>query len=103
MLQDELSRLSVERGLPENPKEYYRMWLRILEGHYITLFKSPEYAQCLSKTLNAVQDFSTAKQQVLADLLKTLTIPSQQEMDELYKEIYLLKKRIKTLERQMKN
>ena len=39
------------------------------------------------------------EQEILEDMLQTLPVPKQREMDELYKEIYLLKKRIKALEK----
>jgi polyhydroxyalkanoate synthesis regulator phasin len=46
-----------------------------------------------------MSEFSAAKKEILQDFLNTLPVPTHKEMDELYKEIYLLKKRIKELEK----
>lgn len=86
---------------PEEFKDYYRRWLKVLEGHYMTLFKSPEYTRTLSHTLDALEDFTLAKQELLADSLEGLPIPSQRDMDELYREVYLLKRQVKDLSKQL--
>jgi len=98
VMQDKFEDLAREGQLSENFKDYYNMWIKILEGHYMTLFKSPEYLQSLSKTLTAVADYKTAQHQMLTDLLQALPIPTHRDMDDLSKELYLLKKRVKELE-----
>jgi class III poly(R)-hydroxyalkanoic acid synthase PhaE subunit len=100
VLQEKLTELADEGNLPEDSKTYYQMWIKILEGHYMTLFQSSEYTKTLNKTLYSMSEFSEAKKEILQDtLLYMFPIPTQKEMDELYKEIYLLKKRIKELEK----
>ena len=100
ILQEKLTELADEGHLPEDSKVYYQMWIKILEGHYMTLFQSSEYTNSLNNTLYSMSEFSEAKKELLQDtLLYMLPIPTQKEMDELYKEIYLLKKRIKELEK----
>jgi class III poly(R)-hydroxyalkanoic acid synthase PhaE subunit len=85
----------------EDFKEYYRQWLKILEGYYMNLLKSPEYNRTLSHTLNALEDFNLAKQELLSDALQALAIPTQRDMDDLYREIYLLKKKVKELAKKL--
>jgi hypothetical protein len=100
ILQEKLTELADEDHLPEDSKVYYQMWIKILEGHYMTLFQSSEYTNSLNNTLHSMSEFSEAKKELLQDtLLYMLPVPTQKEMDELYKEIYLLKKRIKELEK----
>jgi class III poly(R)-hydroxyalkanoic acid synthase PhaE subunit len=100
VVQEKLTELADEGNLPEDSKAYYRMWIKILEGHYMTLLKSSEYTKILNKTLHSMSEFSEAKKELLQDTLQyMLPVPTQKEMDELYKEIYLLKKRIKELEK----
>jgi len=99
IMQDRLAELSDSGKLPEASKEYYRIWIRILEGHYEKLFKSSEYVETLTRTIDALNEFIIARSHILQDALKMYPVPSQKEMDELYKEIYLLKKRIKNLEK----
>jgi len=100
VMQENLTELADKGNLPEDSKAYYQMWIKILEGHYMTLLQSFEYTQLLHKTLHSMSEFSEAKKELLQDtLLYMLPVPTQKEMDELYKEIYLLKKRIKELEK----
>ena len=100
ILQEKLTELANIGHLPEDSKAYYQMWIKILEGHYMTLFQSSEYTNSLNNTLHSMSEFSEAKKELLQDtLLYMLPVPTQKEMDELYKEIYLLKKRIKELEK----
>jgi hypothetical protein len=97
IMQEKIGELTKEGKLPEDPKAYYSMWLKILEGHYMTLFKSPEYTRTLSNTLNAIEEFLVARREMLQDILQTLPVPTNMEMDELYRELYLLKKKVKEL------
>ena len=99
VLQAEVGELAEKGELPEDSKAYYNMWIKILEGHYMTLFQSPEYVSSLGHTLAAMSEFTQARDDLIEDFLGTLPIPGQKEVDELYEEIYLLKKRIKTLEK----
>ena len=82
---------------PEDFKDYYKGWLKILEGHYMTLFQSVEYIRTLNHTLHALEDFTTAKQELLSEAMAALGLPTRREMDDLYREIYLLKKSMKGL------
>ena len=101
VIQEKLDELSEAGELPEDPQKYYQMWIKILEGHYMTLFQSTEYIETMGKTLDAMSDFSAAKNDLLEDMLNMLPIPKQKDMDDLYKEIYQLKKRIKALEKKL--
>ena len=98
---EKLQKLSKEGNLSEDFKEHYNTWIKILEGHYMTLFRSPDYTQALSKALNAMEDFIVAKQEFLNDVLKAFPIPTSEDMDEVYKELYFLKKKVKGLERKL--
>ncbi len=96
---ERLQKQSKEGNLSEDFKEHYNTWIKILEGHYMTLYKTPEYTEALSKALNAMEDFTLAQQELLTDTLKTLPVPTNEDMDELYKELYLLKKRLREIEK----
>jgi class III poly(R)-hydroxyalkanoic acid synthase PhaE subunit len=99
VMQEKLGEMVDAGKLPEDSKTYYQMWVKILEGHYMTLFQSPEYVNILGNTLVSMSDFTAAKNEVIEDMLNMFPIPKQKDMDELYREIYLLKKRIKALEK----
>jgi polyhydroxyalkanoate synthase subunit PhaE len=103
VLQEKLASLTEEGKVPENFQDYYRTWLKILEGHYMTLFKSPEFTQTLARTLKATENFMEAKEAVLQDLLQFLPVPTHKDMDDLYRELYLLKKKVKELDKKLRD
>jgi hypothetical protein len=86
---------------PEDFKEYYKRWLKILEGHYMTLFQSAEYIRTLTHTLHALEDFTLAKQELQSEAMAAMGLPTRREMDDLYREIYLLKKSVKAMARKL--
>jgi hypothetical protein len=99
-LQQKLSELADKGMLPESSNDYYKLFIKILEGHYMSLFKSPDYVTGMSKTLDTLEDFVAARNSITQDFLKTLSMPTQEELDDVYKELYHLKKRLKILEKQ---
>jgi hypothetical protein len=99
VLQKQLSDMAREGKLPENSNDYYKLFIKILEGHFMSLFKSPDYVAVMGKTLDAFEDFVEARNAITQDVLKAMAMPTQNELDELYKEMYQLKKRINLLEK----
>jgi class III poly(R)-hydroxyalkanoic acid synthase PhaE subunit len=102
-LQQKMAEMTEAGPLDEKSKTYYKLWIKLLEGHYMELFKQPEYAEAMCKTLSALNDYVGARQTVTNDLLKQVNIPTNLDLDELSKEIYLLKKRVRVLEKNAQN
>lgn len=99
VLQDKVAKMAETGELPEDYNAYYRLYIKILEGRYMTLYKSPEYLSVMGKTLTALQEFLMARETITQDVLKGLAVPTQKDLDELYREIYILKKRIQKIEK----
>jgi len=99
VLHDKIEEQIREGKTPEDPHEYYRLWVKILEGHYMTLFKTSEYTKTLNDTLSSYEDYLSARNQIVTDALQSLPIPTNKDLDELYDELYHLKKRVKDLEK----
>ncbi len=100
VMQEKIGEMAESGELPDDPKALYNLWIKVLEGHYMTLYQSEEYTVTLGKTLQALSAFSASKKEVLEDLMAGLPIPSQSEIDDIAKELYALKKRIRKLEKQ---
>lgn len=98
-MQKDLEHMVAEGRLPEDQEEYYKMWLQKLEAHYMELFRSQEYTSALGKTLGAMGEFKSARDAMIEDSLQSIPVPTRSEMDELYKELYALKRRIRDLEK----
>lgn len=85
----------------EDGKQVYQEWLKILEGHYMELLKSEEYTRVLNNTIGSLADYKEIKNSVIASCLKDMQIPTNKEMDAVYKDLYQMKKRIKELTREV--
>lgn len=101
VLQEQLGKMAEAGELPTDSKVYYQQWIKVLEGHYMKLYQSENYGQVMGRTLGALENFMQAKDAVLMDLIGNLPIPTQKEMDELYKDLYHLKKRVRALEKEL--
>lgn len=103
VMQEKIQELAEKGEVHSNFKDYYNMWIRILEGHYMTLLKSPEYTQVMNNTIDALVQYREAKEELLYDIIGNLPIPTNRDMDELYKDFYLLKKKVKALSKELEN
>ena len=99
-LQEDLARMAEEGSLPDDANAYYKLWIKNLEGHYMQLYQSPEYMRVMNNALGSLVEFMSVRQTITNDVLKAMAVPTQTDMDDLYREIYQLKKRILRLEKQ---
>ncbi len=100
-VQNEMAQMSKEQALPDDAKFYYDKWIKHMEKLYQEMYQSAEYKQTLAKTVDSMNAYVQSKKTVLEDLLKTLPIPNNTDMDALYKDLYLMKKRIKAMEKKL--
>jgi class III poly(R)-hydroxyalkanoic acid synthase PhaE subunit len=91
-MREELDRLKEKDELSEDHKVYYGIWIKVLENHYMSLFRSAEYREALSRLINETAALRITGNEVLTDLLQFLPIPTNKDMDEVYRELYVLKK-----------
>mgnify|MGYP006274301891 FL=1 len=90
-----------EDGYPQTFQEYYNLWMKILEGHFMVLLQSKEFIGLLHNVVNHYIDFQSTQDQVLQDLLKSFPVPTNDDFDALAKENYELKKRVTQLARKV--
>lgn len=102
VMQEKIEEMVDKGELSDNYKDYYALWIKILEGHYMKLLQSPEYTQVMDHTIRSLVQYRQAKDEVLSDFLQNLPIPTNRDMDELYKEFYTMKKQIRKLSKQLK-
>lgn len=84
---------------PEKYREFYSLLIKTFEAKFYELFRSPEFGEVLKTTLNAALDFRRYHFAVMEEILKSTPIITRSEMDEVYQELYTLRKRIKSLEK----
>ncbi len=99
VMQEKLVELAEKGELSDDSRVYYQMWVKVLEGHFMTLFQTPEYVETLARTVNALADFMAARDAALEDVIGLLPVARKTEVDDMARELYELKKRLKRLEK----
>ena len=101
VMQEKIEEMVNKGEISDNYKDYYSMWVKVLEGHYMKLLQSPEYTKVLGKTIDSLVEYRGARDEMMYDILKNFPIPTNRDMDELYKEFYQLKKKVRELSRKL--
>lgn len=91
-----------ENQISDEPKEIYKLWIKTLEGYYMQLLQSSEYNRAMNELINCQAEYKKATGQIMSTCYKQLQIPTNQDLDELYRDIYLLKKKLRTVEKEQK-
>lgn len=99
VFQEKLKAMAEEGNIPTATRENYSMWLKILEGHYMTLFQSADYTEALHRVLKHYENFMIVRNETMQDYLQMFPVVTTKDIDDLYKEFYQLKKRVKELEK----
>lgn len=100
-MQEKFEEMAEKGELHDDLQSHYRTWIKVLEGHYMTLLKSPEYTQVMTNTIDSLVNYKKAREEMLNDIIGQFPVPTQREMDELYKDIYEMKKQIKSLTKRL--
>jgi len=88
----------LEGGEVENdPAKIYNEWIKILEGNFMQLLQSSEYTGLLNEIIRSLAAYKAVKNDVINVFLKEFQIPTNNDMDEVYKDLYLTKKKVKEL------
>jgi polyhydroxyalkanoate synthesis regulator phasin len=103
IVREQMEGMAKGGGIDVQNKEFYDKWVATLESNYMEMFKSPDYLQLLYRTVDSYSDFLTAQQQVYGNSLSSLPIATTKDMDELSKEIYMLKKKLRQLSKKMES
>jgi hypothetical protein len=81
----------------------YQEWLNINDKNFVSLFESEEYSKMMSEVNSMGMKLKRQIDLQMEKAMSNLPIINRSEMDELYKTIHELKKRINMLEKQIDN
>ena len=76
-----------------------RIWIDIFENYFTRLFDSPEFAENFGKLVSSELELAKHWNNILSLVLEAANMPTKKEIDELYKELHLLRKRVAKLEK----
>jgi BMFP domain-containing protein YqiC len=81
----------------------YTTWLTISDKHFVGLFSTDEYSKMQAELNSFGMKMKTHINDQMEKSLANIPVISRTEMDETYKTIYEMKKRISILEKQLDN
>lgn len=88
------SKKASENGL-KNPKKFYDLITGILEKEYDDYLKSPEGIQDVADVIQSYVTYREKTDDAKDIWLKAFSIPTTKEMDDVYKNLYQLKKQVR--------
>lgn len=91
-----------EKGLGPD-RDFYKIWMETYSETFKEFLKSGHFASDMGKTTSHFIEFQKYIREMLEEnYLKTMNLPTKTDIDEINKEVYLLKKREKELTTQIK-
>jgi hypothetical protein len=83
-------------------EEFFDLWLSVSEKRYLELFQTDDFSRLQGEFLDAALDVRRYFFKLVELYLYDTPIVARSEMDELYKTVYDLKKKVRVLEKQLK-
>ncbi len=81
----------------------YQEWLNTNDKHFVSLFSTDEYSKMQAELNTLGMKMKRHMDMQMEKMLNNVPVATRSEMDELYKVIHELRKRINTLEKQIDN
>jgi len=104
-----IAQKKVNAKMPEVPNDqeqfeaYKRIWIDIFDNDFTELFDSHKFGDNYGKLVASELELTKHWEQMTNVMLQSANLPSKKEIDEVYKELHTLKKRVSKLESQNKN
>lgn len=86
----------------EQIEAFKRIWIDIFDNDFTELFDSKKFGENYGKLVSKELELTKHWNNITNVILQSANLPNKQEMDEVYKEIHSLKKRIGKLELELK-
>jgi len=83
----------------ENMEASKRIWIDIFENYFTRLFDSSEFSENFGKLVTSELEIAKHWNNMAASLLESANMPTKKDMDEVYKELHSLRKRVAKLEK----
>ena len=86
----------------EQTEAFKRIWIDIFDNDFTELFDSGKFGENYGKLISKELELTKHWNNITNVILQSVNLPSKEEMDEIYKEMHSLKKRIGKLELELK-
>ncbi len=85
----------------ENFDAYKRVWIDIFDNDFTELFDSKEFGENYGKLVSKELDLTNRWTKISNVALQAANLPSKKEIDELYKELHSLRRRVSKMETEL--
>jgi hypothetical protein len=86
----------------EQMESFKRIWIDIFDNDFTELFDSEKFGENYGKLVSKELELTKHWNNISNVILQSVNLPSKEEIDEVYKEMHSLKKRITKLEIELK-
>lgn len=86
----------------EQMEAFKRIWIDIFDNDFTELFDSEKFGENYGKLVSKELELTKHWNNISNVILQSANLPSKEEIDEVYKEIHALKKRVTKLEIELK-
>ena len=103
-----IAQKKVNQKVPEMPKDteqlevFKKTWIDIFDNDFTELFDSVKFGENYGKLVSKELELTKHWTNISNVVLQAANLPSKEEIDEVYKELHELKKRITKLEIELK-
>ncbi len=87
---------------PEQLEAYKRIWIDIFDNDFTELFDSKKFGENYGKLMASELELSKHWEKIVNVMLQSANLPNKKEIDEVYKELHTLRKRVSKLESEVK-
>ena len=88
---------------PEQLESYKRIWIDIFDNDFTELFDSKKFGENYGKLVASELELSKHWEKIVNVMLQSANLPNKKEIDEVYKELHTLRKRVSKLETEIKD
>jgi hypothetical protein len=86
----------------EQIEAFKRIWIDVFDNDFTELFDSEKFGENYGKLVSKELELTKHWNNIANVILQSVNLPSKEEIDEAYKEIHSLKKRVAKLELELK-
>ena|SRR3972149_9997723 len=88
---------------PDKYRSFYKIWIETYSGTFNEFLKSELFSSENGKLMSAFMDFQKHSKDIFEEnYLKPMNLPTKTDIDEINKELYILRKTVKELTKQIK-
>ena len=87
----------------ESMEAYKRIWIDMFENDFTQLFDTSSFSENYNKLVSTEMQLLKRWNTIMDVMLKSANMPTKEEIDEIYEELFKLKKQIKKIDPSKKN